>query len=489
MPQESSTISLTANKRRNFLVKLTIACICCFIATLFGLRLYKAHNASLSESSDERRGIAKARYAIRVSDALNADNSSNYQRATFPAHIKFPEDHGLHPDFKTEWWYFTGNLQTPSGREFAYQLTFIRSAIAPSAISPANENKANDAEPPSDWGTRQIFMGHFAISDKERGLFFHSERFSRMNQNLAGCELSFDLNAQNVETKGATAVQAFKVWLYDWRVQTESEQGKLCPTSPNKTKNPHLQDALFSPEQRSTIFPLRLRATLSPEEANGKEVELTLIIDSLKPVVLQGDNGYSPKSMSGANASYYYSLTRLTTRGNIRIGGETFGVEGLSWLDREWSTSALEKNQTGWDWFSLHLDDGRDLMFYRLRQKGENNVIFADSASAGVIVEKDGSTRALRFHEVQLTPQTFWQSPVSHIASHQSSKRFPVYPSVWRFSVPSQNVELTLTPLLPHQELLTSVRYWEGAVTVRGKQNNKSMTGKGYVEMTGYSDE
>lgn len=468
----------TAKKR--LFTRALFVCLCCLAAAFFAFGLYDLYDGKHLSSGEKPRNTRyteKARYAIRVSDALNADNMENFQRATPPATIRFPEDHGLHPDFKTEWWYFTGNLQTASGREFGYQLTFFRSALEPN-------NNAEKNPPQSAWAARQIFMGHFAVTDKATGAFFHTERFTRMSAGLAGCELSFKANALGNEERRPP----FKIWLYDWNVQTHLQ-------TTEEMKSPHLQDKNQEHKRKSnaaTIFPLALRATLQPEDADGEnEVELTLRLDSVKPAVLQGENGYSPKSMSGANASYYYSHTRLATQGEIRIGAKRFALNGLSWLDREWSTSALEKNQTGWDWFSLHLDDGSDVMFYRLRQKTENNAIVADSASSGVLVRKDGSTRKLHFRDVHLTPQTFWQSPVAHtiILNNSRKQRYPVYPAIWRFSAPTENLELTLTPLAANQELLTSVRYWEGAVKVSGMRNNKTISGKGYVEMTGYAEE
>lgn len=481
--------------KKHFFARALFVCICCLTATflMFGLQnLYEKPLSSHEEFEFKKRkntrALEKARYAIRVSDALNADNMENmenFQRATPPATIQFPEDHGLHLDFKTEWWYFTGNLQTASGREFGYQLTFFRSALAPN-------NNTEKNPPQSTWATRQIFMGHFAVTDKANGAFFHTERFTRMSAGLAGCELFFKTNAFNNEEKRPP----FKIWLYDWNVQTRLQRT-------TEIKSLRLQDSLQDKSEKNgegnnqknnsaTIFPLELCATLQPEDADGEnEIELTLRLDSVKPVVLQGENGYSPKSMSGANASYYYSHTRLATQGEIRIGAKRFALNGLSWLDREWSTSALEKNQTGWDWFSLQLDDGSDVMFYRLRQRTENNAIVADSASSGVLVRKDGSTKKLHFRDVHLTPQTFWQSPVAHtiILNNSRKQHYPVYPAIWRFSAPTENLELTLTPLVANQELLTSVRYWEGAVKASGTRNNKTISGKGYVEMTGYADE
>jgi predicted secreted hydrolase len=151
-----------------------------------------------------------------------------------------------------------------------------------------------------------------------------------------------------------------------------------------------------------------------------------------------------------------------------------FPVEGTSWLDREWGTSALGKEQAGWDWFALQLSDGRDLMFYRLRRTGGG----ADPYSAGTLVLQDGSGKALSLEDVRIDALDYWTSP-------ESGAR---YPSRWRLRLPSEGLELEIVPLLADQELRTSVRYWEGAVSVRGTAHGKAIGGGGYVELTGYGE-
>ena len=183
-------------------------------------------------------------------------------------------------------------------------------------------------------------MGHFALTDVADNRHYHFERFSRGALGLAGAQAT-----------------PFRVWLEDW--------------------------ALTGAE--ADLFPLRLRA-------REGDIALDLTLDAGKPVVLQGDRGLSQKSAEAGNASYYYSHTRMPTQGTVSIGGRNFTVSGASWLDREWSTSALGPDQSGWDWFALQLDDGRELMFYRLRRKDGG----MDSFSTGTLVEADGQTRRLR---------------------------------------------------------------------------------------------
>lgn len=344
-----------------------------------------------------------------VTALLNGDESAGFARATAPRRFRFPDDHGPHPEFRQEWWYFTGNLRGSGGRRFGYQLTFFRFALSPDL--PARGSR---------WGTNQAYMAHFAVTDVQGNRFHHFERTGRGALGLAG----------------ATG-RPLRVWLDDW-----SAEGK-----------------------KTSTLPIRLRAM-----EDGTSIDL--VLDTARPIVLQGDRGLSRKSATPGNASYYYSMTRLATRGSVRVDGVSLPVEGNSWLDREWGTSFLEKGQTGWDWFALQLSDGRDLMFYRLR-RGDGTT---DPFSAGTLVLPDGSVRPLSPDDVRIETLGYWRSPGSGAR----------YPSRWRLLIPSEGMELEIVPRLADQELRTTVRYWEGAVRVGGASGGKPIEGEGYVELTGY---
>ena len=180
----------------------------------------------------------------------------------------------------------------------------------------------------------------------------------------------------------------------------------------------------------------------------------------------------SQKSEDPANASYYYSITRLQTDGKLRIGDREFRVSGMSWLDREWSTSALATDQIGWDWFALQLADGTDLMFYQLRKSDGT----PDRASAGTIVGIDGVASHLTNDDVEVVVEDTWMSPEGG-----------TYPARWTLRVPRFGLDVTVTPVISNQELFTIVRYWEGAVDVAGEHDGLPITGRGYVELTGYA--
>lgn len=354
---------------------------------------------------------ASIRATLSVAGALTGGDDAGFAYARGPRPLAFPRDHGPHPAFRTEWWYYTGNLTAASGRRFGFQLTFFRKALAATPV-------ARD----SAWRANQVFMAHFALTDVAGRRFHAFERLDRGALDLAG----------------ATA-EPFHVWVDDWSA------------------------AAMGPE----ALPMRLRA------ADG-DIAIDLALRSQKPLVLEGERGLSRKGPAPGNASYYYSLTRLATRGVVTLGADTHQVSGSSWMDREWGTSALGPDEVGWDWFALQLADGRDLMFYRLRRRDGS----ASPFSAGTIVLGDGTTRALARDDAEVAELGTWRSPRTGV----------VYPSGWRLRIPRDRLDLELRPSLRDQELDLGVRYWEGAVDISGTRDGRAIGGVGYVELTGYGD-
>ncbi|MEX0787309.1 MAG: lipocalin-like domain-containing protein [Anaerolineales bacterium] len=229
---------------------------------------------------------------------------ADFARVTAPRAFSFPEDHGPHPAFRTEWWYFTGNLFAQGGSHFGYQLTLFRTGLAPHA-----------GERASALATDQIYFAHFALS-RPNGAYDSFERYSRGAAGLAGSSASPP-----------------EFWLENWSVRALDDVGDAFSLS-----------------------------------ASQGELTLDLLLTSLKPVVAQGEAGMSRKGPEAGNASYYVSQTRLATEGTVGEGGRMWQVEGTSWFDHEWGTTVLPPQVVGWDWFGLQLDDDRELMLYRIRR-------------------------------------------------------------------------------------------------------------------------
>ena len=346
----------------------------------------------------------------RLSQLLSDDGVAGYATATEPRIFSFPEDHGPHPRFRNEWWYLTGNLDGQNGERFGFELTIFRFLLAP----PSERTRA------SRWHTDQIYIGHFAITDVDNEKFHAAQRFSRDTMGLAGAR-----------------AEPFHVWVEDWSIAARPGADRTW----------------------------RIRAA-------DQDVLLDLNVTPLKPPVLNGENGLSTKSAQPGNASYYYSVSRLQTEGILTIGTRQFTVHGLSWLDREWSSSALSADQVGWDWFALQLDDGSDLMFYQLR--GPNGS--RDPFSAGTWISRSGESVYLDASEIGIEIVNFWDSPLGGR-----------YPSGWQVNVPGLGLQLDVQPVFGDQELSATVRYWEGAVDVSGNKNGEKLGGRGYVELTGYA--
>ncbi len=233
-----------------------------------------------------------------------------------------------------------------------------------------------------------------------------------------------------------------------------------------------LEDWRLEGTQPGELLPLRLVA--SAESEDGAEVGLDLTLGSTKAPVLQGDGGLSQKGPEPGNASYYSSLTRLRGEGTVRVAGERFPGIVTAWMDREWSTSALGAGEVGWDWFSLQLDDDRELMLYRIRRADGT----ATPASQGTLVASDGSSSKVPFEDVEIEVSGHWTSPETGVC----------YPSSWELRVPSEDLDLTVTPWIENQELDLTFRYWEGAVSVKGTGPSGPVSGRGYVELTGYGE-
>lgn len=345
--------------------------------------------------------------ASPIEALTSSQSNADFARALKPRIFSFPDDDGPHSKFQTEWWYYTGNLEDLKGRSFGYQLTFFRRALLPTSSLHSQ-----------DWPTEHIYFAHFTVSDIANQRFYPFERWQRGSIGLAGAQ-----------------AKPFRVWLDHWQIK-ETSEGEV---------------SLF---------------------AKAEGVDLQLRLQSLKPVVLQGNKGLSQKSGGMGNASYYYSRTRLATTGTLRLPGEQtiFSLRGLSWLDREWSTSVLSREQRGWDWFALHLPQKQELMLYQLRLKTGG----VDDFSSGTFVDSQGKPHALSAKDFTLDTTETWTSSSTGIK----------YPAGWILRVPSHQLQFKVKPLMNNQELPLSFTYWEGAVEILDMENVP--LGKGYVELTGY---
>jgi len=279
-----------------------------------------------------------------------AEDSKGYLSVTGPCHLEFPKDHGSHPGYRTEWWYFTGNLQSSAGNRYGFQLTFFRRRINPIG----SEKKW--PKPASAWRTSQIYLAHAALSDLNGKRHYYDQCMGRGGLGIAGVSRDHD---------------SARIFVEKW-------------------------SARISPKA------IRLKAV-------AEKFSFHLDLTPLKPLAVHGNKGYSRKGSTPERASCYYSLTRLETNGQVMLAGKTFAVKGLSWMDHEFSTSPLEPGIIGWDWFGLQLSDNTEIMIYLLRQKDGR----WHPASSGTYVRSDGTTRHLSVHDIESMVLDTWKSPNS----------------------------------------------------------------------------
>lgn len=278
------------------------------------------------------------------------------------------------------------------------------------------------ARNPSRWTVQHIYFAHFALTDEGKGAFRFAEKISRAGIGKAGARTG-----------------TLDVWIDDWSSRADGD--------------------------------------LQVIQARDDEVALTLKLSPEKLPVIHGADGVSRKGATAAEASHYYSSSRMHTEGTLTIRGAAIPVTGQSWMDHEFGSNQLGKTQIGWDWFSLQLADRSELMVYQIRRQDGS----VEAASGGTWISPDGTSRHLTKESIQVDILDRWKSPRSG----------GVYPARWRLTVAPLGLSVEIRPTIPDQELLThastQVTYWEGSITVQGEREGKPISGVGYAELTGYA--
>jgi len=340
------------------------------------------------------------RAAVAQGYAGLGQDAEGYAEVTPGKSFSFPADHGPHPDYRIEWWYVTANLADSSGAAYGIQWTLFRQATRPGPQA-------------QGWASQQFWMGHAAITRADSHRF--AETFARGGVGQAGVVAS-----------------PFSAWIDSWQMRGSEQTSAL------------------------TLAPLALNAA-------GPDFSYALALSADRPLVLQGENGFSRKSQRGNQASYYYSQPFLTVTGRITLDDRPVEVTGQAWIDREWSSQPLASNQTGRDWFSLHVASGEKLMLYRMRQTDGDNFVF------GNWISPNGATRPFAGAEIIMTPKADIEV---------AGRKMPVE---WQIAIPTLGFAIACSPLNPNSWMGTSFPYWEGPISFKGSHN-----GVGYLELTGY---
>jgi predicted secreted hydrolase len=344
---------------------------------------------------------------------LLEDHGAGFARADGPWQFAFPDDHGAHPAFRTESWYFRGNLVADTERRFGFQLTFFRLALQP-----------EPPPSPSAWATNQVYRAHLALTDRAQNQFRAFERFSRAALGLSG----------------ATKAPA-RVWLENWAAESLTDSGGAAGF--------HLSAAT-------------------------DDITLDLRLHAQKPPVLSADTDLIQGATGSRGGLHFFLMTRMRAEGVLRIGAETFQVQGMSWLDRAWGDMTGPRGQIALNRFTLQLDDDREIMCLQLhRRDGSGKPV-----STGLLVLADGSNYRLDRRDMTLDALDYWESPRDGVR----------YPARWRLGIPAEQMELEIVPYVADQEMDLSVRYWAGAVAITGQAGGQPVSGAGHVELTGYAD-
>jgi predicted secreted hydrolase len=457
--------------------------------------------------------------------------AADWQLAVPGWRYEFPRDYFIHPDFKTEWWYFTGHLTDENGNRYGYELTFFRQGLR----APSTRNGET-----SRFLVNDLKFAHFAVTDLSTGQFHFQQKLNRGAFNEAGFA-AFRAPSAGIRTPDPVAPSAggdtgptppgsvAALSLPRRRDHgpvaepparspvpiAASAGGDTGPTPPGavpalspprrRKHGPAAEPPARTPipiaataggdtgptppgagsARRSPVLPVSLAwiddwslEWLGGESfalhAKGEATALDLHLSSGKPWVIHGEDGVSQKASGDGHASHYFSGTRLASEGQLSVGGKTMRVTGESWLDREWATNQLAPGQAGWNWFSIQLDDGTELMLYQMRKIDGS----LDPNSSGTFIARDGAAQHLRRDEYQLVAESYWSSPATEGR----------YPIAWRLSIPGLGIVLRITTPLANQELVFNpIIYWEGLIDVDGVRSGVKVRGQGYMELTGYA--
>ena len=400
--------------------------------------------------------------------------------------VELPRDHMSHPDFQLEWWYLTFVLSAEDGQEFGLQYTLFRFNTELNAFSSAKANAKNSAEGSAEssanhssednrhtnanshiarnWTDGQQWMGHASLHTTEQHYF--EERFA-----------SGGVGNAYVNQQPFTTVIDDWVWkAAQAEVQTGTESKAMFPSV-----------LTFAFGQSSTHHPLKTREKIPDPTADSlselnnapgvSAVKVALNLNTSGPFIKQGDNGYSKKTQDERLRSYYYSQPFINAEGTLNIEGNSLKVAGKGWFDHEWTSHLANSEAMGWDWFSLHLDDGSKLMAFRMHAMNENmknsKSKHSEIFTTASYIAKNGTKETIEQANISITPTAY-----ETINEGESPRSVP---TAWRIKIPIKDIDVSISPFKENQWNNSLFPYYEGRVEIKG-----SHSGSGFMELTGY---
>jgi len=384
--------------------------------------------------------------------------------------VAIPRDHMSHPDFQLEWWYLTFVLSAEDGQEFGLQYTLFRFNTELNAPPSVKVNAENSAEVNANnhiaknWTNGQQWMGHASLHTAEQHYF--EERF-----------------ASGGVGNAYVNQQPFTTVIDDWA--WKAAQAEVQTGAESKAMFPSVLKVAFG--QSSTHHPVRINGKIPTTAADSlselndapsvSAVKVSLNLDTYGPFIKQGDNGYSKKTQDERLRSYYYSQPFINAKGTLNIEGNSVRVTGKGWFDHEWTSHLANSEAMGWDWFSLHLDDGSKLMAFRMHAMNENmknsTSKHSEIFTTASYIAKNGTKETIEQANVSITPTAY-----ETINEGESPRSVP---TAWRIQIPEKDIDLSIRPFKESQWNNSLFPYYEGRVDIKG-----SHSGSGFMELTGY---
>ena len=384
--------------------------------------------------------------------------------------VAIPRDHMSHPDFQLEWWYLTFVLSAEDGQEFGLQYTLFRFNTELNAPPSVKVNAENSAEVNANnhiaknWTNGQQWMGHASLHTAEQHYF--EERF-----------------ASGGVGNAYVNQQPFTTVIDDWA--WKAAQAEVQTGAESKAMFPSVLKVAFG--QSSTHHPVRINGKIPTTAADSlselndapsvSAVKVSLNLDTYGPFIKQGDNGYSKKTQDERLRSYYYSQPFINAKGTLNIEGNSVRVTGKGWFDHEWTSHLANSEAMGWDWFSLHLDDGSKLMAFRMHAMNENmknsTSKHSEIFTTASYIAKNGTKETIEQANVSITPTAY-----ETINEGESPRSVP---TAWRIQIPEKDIDLSIRPFKESQWNNSLFPYYEGRVEIKG-----SHSGSGFMELTGY---
>ncbi len=417
------------------MAKLNKKIVSLSLAGVFLLGTYFVVTSQIALKTQANMSVFGRNVYEQNDDSNNALASNMGKKADPDYRMSFPQDHGTHDQFDIEWWYLTANLQDEAGDPYGLQWTLFRFKNSRPRSSQAEGNNSSSSLKNSPvtlnestvsldkkWHNDQIYMAHASIHSLDTHWF--SEKFARGGVGNAGL-----------------TVLPLNLFIDDWQwLNSDGDTG---------------------------LFPSTLTFSATDTSKPNAEASATFTLNQTGPLVQHGDNGFSVKSNSG-HASHYYSAPFISIEGELTQAIDTvttapIKLKGQAWFDKEWTSQLLDTGTQGWDWLSLHLDDGNKIMAFRMRLKNQDDYV------TGSYITSTGE-------QITLQPGDLTLQPVS--VKKVDGRQLPL---IWKLIIPSKKIDLTISTLKDKQWNNAAVPYYEGMVKIEGSHG-----GVGFLELTGY---